>query len=176
VAFIFAAGHPSRVRELIVLDIGPEIAARGARQVVAGLAANHVFDSEDEAVAQARAFNPRAAEEALRHRVRHSLRPLPDGRLTFKYDDALRERGALSDRSTAELWAAWKAVSCPVLLVRGDDSDILAPETAQRMLAENARASLVGVPDCGHSITLDNPQGLLDVVSPWLAARAESPV
>jgi esterase len=171
VAFIFAAGHPSRVSDLIVLDIGPEIAAPGARQVVAGLAANHVFDSEDEAVAQARAFNPRAAEEALRHRVRHSLRPLPDGRLTFKYDDALRERGALSDRSTAELWAAWKAVSCPVLLVRGDDSAYLTAETAQRMLAENARASLAGVPDCGHSITLDNPQGLLDVVSPWLAAR-----
>ena len=39
------------------------------------------------------------------------------------------------------------------------------------MLASNARASLVGVPDCGHSITLDNPQGLLDAVDPWLAAR-----
>jgi esterase len=172
VAFIFAAGHPSRVRDLIVLDIGPEIAAPGARQVAAGLAARHVFGTEDEAVAQARAFNPRAADEALRHRVHHNLRALPDGTLTFKYDNALRERGAIFDLSTAELWAAWQAVSRPVLLVRGDDSDILAPETAQRMLAENARASLAAVPDCGHSITLDNPQGLLDVVRPWLAARA----
>ena len=171
VAFIFAASHPERVRDLIVLDIGPEIAPAGARQVAAGLAAKRVFGSEDEAVAQARAFNPRPADEALRHRVRHNLRRLPDGTLTFKYDDALRERGAIFDRSAAELWAAWRAVSCPVLLVRGDDSDILAAETAQRMLAENARATLAGVPDCGHSITLDNPQGLLDVVSPWLAAR-----
>jgi pimeloyl-ACP methyl ester carboxylesterase len=39
------------------------------------------------------------------------------------------------------------------------------------MLAANPRATLVGVPDCGHSITLDNPQGLLDVLSPWLAER-----
>jgi pimeloyl-ACP methyl ester carboxylesterase len=38
------------------------------------------------------------------------------------------------------------------------------------MLAENPNAALAGVPDCGHSITLDNPAGLLDVVSPWLAA------
>jgi esterase len=171
VAFIFSASHPERIRDLIVLDIGPEIVPAGARQVAAGLAANRVFGSEDEAVAQARAFNPRPTEETLRHRVRHNLRSLPDGTLTFKYDDALRERGAIFDRSTAQLWDAWQAVSCPILLVRGDESDILAVETAQRMLASNARASLVGVPDCGHSITLDNPQGLLDAVNPWLAAR-----
>ena len=60
-------------------------------------------------------------------------------------------------------------MSCPLLLVRGDDSDILAAETAQRMLAENPKASLAGIPDCGHSITLDSPHGLLDVISPWLA-------
>jgi esterase len=172
VAFIFAASHPERVRDLIVLDIGPEIVQAGARQVAAGLAAKHVFGSEDEAVAQARVFNPRPTDEALRHRVRHNLRPRPDGTLTFKYDDALRERGAIFDRSTAELWAAWQAVSCPILLVRGDESDILAVETAQRMLASNPLAALAGVPDCGHSITLDNPQGLLDAVNPWLAACA----
>ncbi len=171
VAFIFAAIHPERVRDLIVLDIGPEIVPAGARQVAAGLAAKSVFSSEDEAVTQARVFNPRPTDEALRHRVRHNLRPLPDGTLTFKYDDALRERGAIFDRSTDQLWAAWQAVTCPILLIRGDESDILAVETAQRMLASNPRASLVGVPDCGHSITLDNPQGLVDVLNPWLAAR-----
>jgi pimeloyl-ACP methyl ester carboxylesterase len=68
------------------------------------------------------------------------------------------------------LWAAWRAVSCPVLLVRGADSDVLAAETAQRMLAENPNASFASIPDCGHSITLDRPDGLLEVVSPWLAA------
>jgi len=176
VAFVFTASHPERVRDLIVLDIGPERGRPGSTRVAAGLAANHVFGSEDEAVAQLRAFNPRPTDEALRHRVRHNLRPLPDGTLTFKYDDALRVPGAIFDRSADELWAAWKAVDRPVLLVRGDDSDLLAAETAQRMVAENPHASLVGVPDCGHSITLDNPQGLLDVVSPWLAARAASPL
>ena len=61
-------------------------------------------------------------------------------------------------------------MSCPVLLVRGDDSDVLAAETAKRMLAENPNAAMARVPDCGHSITLDNPGGMLEVVSPWLAA------
>ena len=172
VSFLFAASHPERVTRLLVLDIGPEIAPAGARQVAAALAANDVFESEDEAFGQARAANPRPTDEALRHRVANNLRPLPDGKVTFKYDKALRRPGAIQDQTTDELWAAWRAVSCPVLLVRGNDSDVLAADTAQRMLAENAKASLAVVPDCGHSITLDNPQGLLAVVSPWLAAAA----
>jgi esterase len=173
VAYQFTAAHPERVSRLVVLDIGPEIAPAGGRQVAAALAANDVFGSEDEAVAQARAANPRPTDERLRHRVAHNLRPLPDGTLTFKWDKALRDLGAIGDGlSPDQRWAAWNSVSCPVLLVRGDDSDILAQQTAERMVAGNPRVSLAVVPDCGHSITLDRPQGLLDAVGPWLAATA----
>lgn len=170
VAFVFAAAYPERVSRLVVLDIGPEIAPTGARNVANALAAKDIFSSEDEAVAQARAGNPRPTDEALRHRVAHNLRPLQDGTLTFKYDKALRRPAAIFDHTADELWAAWRGVSCSLLLVRGEDSDVLAFETAQRMLAENSNASLASIPDCGHSITLDSPQGLLDVVSPWLAS------
>jgi pimeloyl-ACP methyl ester carboxylesterase len=170
VSFVFAAAHPDRVTRMVIMDIGPEIAPVGARNVASSMAANDVFESEDEAFARARAANPRPTDATLRHRVSHNLRPLPDGTLTFKYDKALRSPGALFDHTQDELWAAWRAVSCPVLLVRGDDSDVLATETAQRMLAENPGASFASIPDCGHSITLDSPQGLLEVVSPWLAA------
>jgi esterase len=170
VSFVFAAAHPDRVTRMVIMDIGPEIAPVGARNVASSMAANDVFESEDEAFARARAANPRPTDATLRHRVSHNLRPLPDGTLTFKYDKALRSPGALFDHTQDELWAAWRAVSCPVLLVRGNESDVLANETAQRMLAENPGASFASIPDCGHSITLDSPQGLLEVVSPWLAA------
>jgi pimeloyl-ACP methyl ester carboxylesterase len=170
VSFVFAAAHPDRVTRMVIMDIGPEIAPVGARNVASSLAAKDVFESEDQAFAQARAANPRPTDATLRHRVWHNLRPLPDGTLTFKFDKALRSPSALFDRTQDELWAAWRAVNCPVLLVRGDDSDVLATETAQRMLAENPGASCASIPDCGHSITLDSPQGLLEVVSPWLAA------
>jgi pimeloyl-ACP methyl ester carboxylesterase len=169
VSFVFAAAHPDRVTRMVIMDIGPEIAPAGATNVANSLAANDVFRSEDEAFAQARSANPRPTDATLRHRVSHNLRPLRDGTLTFKFDKALRSPRALFDHTQDELWAAWRAVSCPVLLVRGDDSDVLAADTAQRMLAENPRVSFASIPDCGHSITLDSPLGLLDVVSPWLA-------
>ena len=172
VSFVFAAAHPDRVTRMVIMDIGPEIAPAGATNVASSLAANDVFGSEDEAFAQARTANPRPTDATLRHRVSHNLRPMPDGTLTFKYDKALRSPRALFDHTQDELWAAWRAVSCPVLLVRGDDSDVLATDTAQRMLAENPGVSFASIPDCGHSITLDSPHGLLEVINPWLPAAA----
>ena len=83
---------------------------------------------------------------------------MPNGKLTFKWDKALRDGSAVRDEpSVVERWEAWVALKCPTLLVRGDDSDILSPETAKRMVEENANVTLSVVPDCGHSITLDRP-------------------
>jgi pimeloyl-ACP methyl ester carboxylesterase len=53
-------------------------------------------------------------------------------------------------------------------LIRGDDSDILAAETAERMIAENTNASLVTIPDCGHPITVDRPEALQKLLDDWL--------
>jgi len=173
VSFVFAAAHPERVARIVIMDIGPELARAGSASVTSSLAANDVFSSEDEAFAQARAANPRPTDATLRHRVTHALRQLPDGTVTYKYDKELRRNPrALFDHTPDELWSAWRAVNCPVLLVRGADSDVLAADTAQRMLAENPNVSFASIPDCGHSITLDRPQGLLEVVTPWLAATA----
>jgi pimeloyl-ACP methyl ester carboxylesterase len=173
ISFVFAAAHPERIARMVIMDIGPEIAPAGSTNVANSLAAKDVFSSEDEAFAQARAANPRPTDATLRHRVTHNLRPLPDGMLTFKYDKELRRNPrALFDHTQDELWEAWRALSCPVLLVRGADSDVLAADTAQRMLAENPNVSFASIPDCGHSITLDSPDGMLEVVRPWLAATA----
>lgn len=173
VSFVFGAAHPDRVARMVIMDIGPEIAPAGSANVASGLAAKDVFSSEDEAFAQARAANPRPTDTSLRHRLTHNLRPLPDGTLTFKYDKELRRNpSALFDHTRDELWAAWRSLTCPVLLVRGADSDVLAADTAQRMLADNPNVSFASIPDCGHSITLDSPDGLLEVVSPWLAATS----
>jgi pimeloyl-ACP methyl ester carboxylesterase len=174
VAYLFAASHPDRMERLIILDIGPEVSPVGLDRITRSLGETDVFASEDEAVAQARAANPRPTDANLRHRVGHNLRPLPNGMVTFKWDAALRDGTAVRDEPTLEeRWDAWRAVACPTLLVRGDDSDILSPETAARMVKENSHVTMSTVADCGHSITLDRPEGLLAALTPWLPAGAE---
>jgi len=46
----------------------------------------------------------------------------------------------------------------PVLIVRGETSDLLAQETADRMLATLPLAELVIVPGIGHAPILDEPE------------------
>jgi pimeloyl-ACP methyl ester carboxylesterase len=134
-------------------------------RITSGLTEPDVFDTEDEAVAQARASNPRPTDADLYHRVSHNLRKTGDGRLTYKWDKALRDGSAARDDDTSEeQWEAWRAIRSPILLVRGDDSDILSVATATRMLEENPNADMMTVSDCGHSITLDRPEGLIEAL------------
>ena len=53
----------------------------------------------------------------------------------------------------AALWAAYDAIRCPVLLVRGADSDLLSRDTAQQMSVRGPRAKVVELPGVGHAPT-----------------------
>jgi pimeloyl-ACP methyl ester carboxylesterase len=168
-AYHYAAKHPAEVERLVIVDIGPEIPTAGSQRIRTGVEAADVFDTAEEALARSRVANPLAPEAELRHRVLNNLMRLADGRCTFRYDKGLRDNSRPLPRPTpGEGWAAVKAVPCPTLLVRGAQSDILAPETARQMVAGIADCRLVEVPRAGHSIPLDNPTGLIEAVRTFL--------
>src|SRR2546428_6712449 len=129
VAIAFAGQSPRRMEKLGIVDIGPDISQIGRARVGMLMAgAPELFASFDEAYAFQRATNPRYTDAMLRHRVQHGLRPVPGG-LTWKYDRGLREAaraGTWSD--PIDLWPLWRAIACPVLIVRGGVSDVLVAE------------------------------------------------
>ena len=106
------------------------------------------------------------------------LHETADGRLELKMDPALRGMGAdespedAEARSQASAEAQWKAlerITCPTLVVRGAASDILSPDTADRMVDDVlANGRLAIVPQAGHSVMTDNPEGFLEVLSSFL--------
>jgi pimeloyl-ACP methyl ester carboxylesterase len=53
----------------------------------------------------------------------------------------------------AMLWAAYDAIRCPTLLVRGAESDLLSRETAEAMTQRGPKAMLVEIPGVGHAPT-----------------------
>jgi pimeloyl-ACP methyl ester carboxylesterase len=73
--------------------------------------------------------------------------------------------------NAAENWALLRSIATPTLLVRGAASDLLDPAIAERVAAEMPDCTLVTVPDAGHPVPLDNPQGFIDAVQPWLTGR-----
>ena len=70
------------------------------------------------------------------------------------------------------LWQVWDKIDCPVLVLRGEDSDLLARGTVEAMLkrgpaAMNGRVTAFEFSDCGHAPALmDETQ--ISVISNYL--------
>ncbi|MCW5893110.1 MAG: alpha/beta hydrolase [bacterium] len=162
-AIAYAAARPARVRGLVVVDVVPTVAETGKQQIAAQLAVRD-FPSFDDAVEQMHAFNPRRTKENLRDRLCHALRPRPDGTWTYKFDPEI----AAGTRDLEGLWRAVARLRCPVLLVRGAESPILAREGAEQLLRTVPGSAAVEVAGAGHSVMGDNPPGFLAAVRPFL--------
>lgn len=172
VAIVYAALHPERVERLMVVDIGPDIAAAGRTRVGGMMAGSpERFDSVEEAVAQARAANPRYADALLRERVAHGLRRLADGGYTWKYDRAIRDAVRTGRwREDLDVWPLWTSVTCPTTVVRGAESDVLSPEIAKQMIEARPQARLVEVLGAGHTVPGDQPAQFLELLRTFLTA------
>jgi pimeloyl-ACP methyl ester carboxylesterase len=170
VAIAFAARHAAAVERLVVIDIGPELPPAGAGRVGMLMAGSpERFASVEDAVAHARAGNPRYDDALLRHRVVHAVRPLPGGGYTWKYDRAIRDAVRAGRwRDGLDLWPLWKTLACPTVIVRGAESDILTGDIAGRMLASQPRARLVEVVGAGHTVPGDRPAEFLAALREFL--------
>lgn len=166
-AYQFASMHPEEVERLVIVDIGPAIATAGSTRISSGVQANDVFATPDAAVAAGRAGNGRADEAELQNRTRNNLMLLDDGTWTFRYDKALRTN-RLPRPATSDGWAMLPKIKAPTLLIRGELSDVLDPDVAERMLKEIPDCKFALVPGSGHSIPLESPKGFLEAVKTFL--------
>jgi pimeloyl-ACP methyl ester carboxylesterase len=172
-AFGYAARYPDKLTKLVLVDIAPEVPAAASDRVRRTIAqTNDVFDTPEEAFAAVRAANPFPPDDVLRARTLSGLMLREDGRWTFRYDQALRDPARFRmPFDPAENWALLRSIATPTLLVRGAESDLLDPAIAERVAAEMPICTLVTVPAAGHPVPLDNPQGFIDAVRPWLTGR-----
>jgi len=170
VAMAFAGRAPQRVDRLVIVDIGPDISQAGLVRVGTLMARSpELFTSLEHALAFHRVTNPLYTEAMLRHRVEHGTRPV-EGGLTWKYDRGLRDAvRAGTWRDPIDLWPLWRAITCPILLVRGADSDVLSTEIAKRMLDENPATHFAEVPGAGHTVPGDQPTAFRTLLSDFLS-------
>jgi pimeloyl-ACP methyl ester carboxylesterase len=161
----FARAAPSRLRSLALNDIGPEIDARGAARVAAYTAAvPERFPDFAAATGWALAQYPWLVglpPEAVTDAIGWAVRRAPDGGWRFKFDPAIgRAPGPAPEAARAASqawWSAFEALRCPILLVRGSESDILSHETATAMQMRQSRLRRVDVGGVGHAPTLAEP-------------------
>jgi pimeloyl-ACP methyl ester carboxylesterase len=83
------------------------------------------------------------------------------------YDPGLAAAFKEGFDNDVDLWPVWELVKCPVLILRGAESDILLKETAEEMLTRGPVSELIEFPDIGHAPTLMDPAQIA-AVREWL--------
>jgi pimeloyl-ACP methyl ester carboxylesterase len=172
-AIMFTGVHPGKVEKLVIVDIGPDLDPRGAERVRRMAAeAPEEFASLDEAMTYLKSYYTHTADAALRHRVEHGLKRLPNGKYTWKYDQFLREQRRQRPAPTVELWPVVRRIKVPTLIMRGSESDIFTVDTAKRMQELIPGSRFVEIRGAGHAIPADAPEAFEQAVREFLAAHA----
>jgi esterase len=116
------------------------------------------FASWEDAVAFLAQRHPLASPENRETRLRWMFRESSEGEIEWRIDPAIFDPNLKAD-SPEETWSTWEQVRCPTLLVRGGITDILTPETCNQMVELVSNSHWVEVPDAGHMVLEDNPDG-----------------
>jgi len=170
-AIIYAARHPEQISRLVIIDIGPEIAAAGIERMERERASEpEAFNSEEEAIKYMKQLQPHYSEVFVRHQAQYAFKRYDKGKRTFKYDRALHSTEL---QSPQWLWDYLKQVICPTLLLHGLESDMLSRETAQRVTHTLVFGSVVDIERAGHGVPGDNPGAFEVAVRRFLGSGTE---
>ncbi len=148
------------ITRLVLNDIGPEIAPAAEQRIRAYAGSPPAFATMAELEAYFRTvykpygWLPDAQWRAL---TETSMRRLPDGRVTPHYDPAMVQQFVHHPTDYVQ-WAAWDSLEIPVLVLRGESSDLLLPEVAEAMRSRGPRAVVATIAGCGHAPALNVPE------------------
>ena len=169
VAIGYSGLAPPELERLVIVDIAPEIAASGLQRIQQNVARSDVFDSREAAFERAHKDNPIPPQAHQRRRVYESLMRTDDGSWTYRYDPALRDTSNPRERtSAADGWKLVENINVPTLLLRGELSNILDRDVAEKMVDTLQDGKLGEIEGSGHSVPLDKPDEFLQAVDAWL--------
>jgi pimeloyl-ACP methyl ester carboxylesterase len=180
IGMMIAAEQKQHISALALNDIGAVVSAEGLRRILGYVGiGNAFFESRDAAMSYLKSVLAPfhiTSEEHWRHMFEVSLTPLPGGRYALAYDPGINQpfRDAVSKTdgiADVDLTPFWKAVTCPVLLLRGERSDILPRAVAQAMCDRPQPVKLVEIMDTGHAPALLQ-ESQIRIVADWALQRA----
>ncbi len=153
-----------RIAGAVLNDIGPVVEADGLARIMDYVGKGSSFPTWMHA---ARALEETQAANFPEYGVsdwlvmaKRTMTLSSNGRIVFDYDMRIAEPLAQPDGAPPkDLWPAIDALADkPVLVVRGELSDILSDETFAGMTARLKQGEAITVPGIGHVPTLDEPE------------------
>jgi len=170
IGMILAAQANSPIRRLVINDAGPFVPKAAPQRLLAyvGLAPSfpQVADAERYLRKVLAPFGA-LTDEQWAHLARHSVRQSTAGDYRLAYDPGIVAPMKSAPLQDWDLWSVWDQIRCPVLVLRGADSDVLLPEIAAQMRRRGPRAEVVEFVGVGHAPALMAPEQI-EVVRRWL--------
>jgi len=160
----------TKIRRLVINDIAPEIPMHALQRLGKYLGENPLFDSL------------KSAEKYMREKY-EPIKPMQDTHWkklakhgTLKTSEGYR---LAYDPSIAEnyrrywllmyfnIWEYWENIQCPVLVLRGAESDFLTDDLVEKMKETLPHAEFLNFKGVGHTLSL-NSRKQINIIKDWL--------
>lgn len=173
IGMLMAAQAGSPVSRLVMNDIGPWIPQAALERIRSYVGEDPGFDDLQALDAYLSGiyapFGP-FSDDQWRGLVSSSARRRDDGRIGLAYDPGIAAPLHAAELRDIDMWAMWESIRCPVLVLRGAESDLLLADTAREMTSRGPRADLVEFEGVGHAPMLMNAEQI-GAVRRWLLAE-----
>ncbi|MEL7445961.1 MAG: alpha/beta hydrolase [Pseudomonadota bacterium] len=162
-ALLMASAKPGRMSAVVMNDIGPEIDTSGVERISGYVGQGRSYPTWMHAARSLMGVHGAAFPDFdLDQWLAMAKRTLvvgQNGRISYDYDMAIAEPFSKpGNAAPPNLWLAFEALKdVPMVLVRGELSDLLSEDTVKQMSTRNSAMSIVTVPRVGHAPTLDEP-------------------
>ena len=165
------------IRALVLVDIVTRPESEGVERVLNFLGKHRDgFDTVEQAADAVSAYMPHrprpASNDGLLRNLRHR-----DGRWYWHWDpDMIAGRGVDADADTDTmarlLEPAARALTIPVMLVRGRMSDVVSAEAVEEFLEQVPHADVVEIGNAAHTAAGDDNDAFTDAVAEFVRAAA----
>lgn len=162
IGMILASFEDSPIRRLVLNDIGPVLDPAAMARIGEYIGQDVRFPDFEAGARFVKdvsgSFGPHSDEE-WRKLASDVLVQEDGGDWVRHYDLGLAKPFAAitpqrAEQDQAALWAAFDAIRCPTLLIRGEQSDLLSRATAEEMTRRGPKPQLAEIPGVGHAPTL----------------------
>jgi pimeloyl-ACP methyl ester carboxylesterase len=173
-SMIMVAMKPNLFSAVIMNDIGPVVDQAGLDRIKSYVGKSAPVKTWDDAAKQVAATNgaafPNYQQSDWKKIVSRMYEEKSDGTLVLRYDPAI-SKPMDNDQETAvpaSLWPLFDAMTnTPLLLIRGELSDILSPACVEEMHKRHHSMQLTTVANTGHAPVLDEPEAI-DAINRFL--------
>ncbi len=157
---LLAAQRKSPIERLIVNDVGMIVPKSALERLALYVGKDPRFSSFNELAAYVRTvaapFGP-LTNDQWHHLTVHTTIEHPDGTWGFNYDPGIAVPFRQSALNDVNLLGVWDQITCPTLLLRGAESDLLPRDVAVQMTQRGPRPKLVEFAGLGHAPMLLTP-------------------